>query len=293
MAQSILGSYDASLGINDNQLSGTAIIEGATQSNATAMPYVVGFLQALSQVARIIVDLIPKYYMTARTIPIIKPDGSRDYQKINQQGGIDINYDQNALSVKVEAGVNFAVQKSRALQQIIAMTQVSPIFQQFINAKGLKVIIDNFEIKGSEQLKELADEFMQEMQKQQEQQQQMQQQQMQNDPMVLKAKNEQMKIQMQGQQDAQENQLKAAQVAINKQQVDIDFVKVLAEMNNAKAEQQVAESRSQAEETRAAVDLAIKHADMAHSHGMSEKTHELDEKKLMHEMTEARKDASV
>ena len=47
--QSILGSYDASLGINNNQLSGVAIVEGATQSNAAAMPYVVSFLQSLNQ----------------------------------------------------------------------------------------------------------------------------------------------------------------------------------------------------------------------------------------------------
>lgn len=293
MAQSILGSYDASLGINDNQLSGTAIIEGATQSNATAMPYVVGFLQALSQVARIIVDLIPKYYVTPRTIPIIKEDGSRDYQKINQQDGVFMNYDENALSVKVEAGVNFAIQKSRALQQIISMTQVSPIFQQFINAKGLKVILDNFEVKGVEQLKEMADEFMQEMQKQQAQQMQMQQQQMQNSPLMLKAKNEQMKLQMDAQQNQAENQLKAAGIAIDKQQTDIDFVKVLAEMHNAKAEMQVAESRAQAEETRAAVDLAIKHADMKHEHGMNEKGHELAEKELEHKMMESRRNASM
>ena len=81
MAQSILGSYDASLGINDNQLSGTAIVEGATQSNAAAMPYIVGFLQALSQVARIVVELIPKYYVTPRTIPIINSDGERNIER--------------------------------------------------------------------------------------------------------------------------------------------------------------------------------------------------------------------
>lgn len=50
--QAILGSYDASLGINNNQLSGVAIVEGATQSNATAMPFVVGHLQALTQAAK-------------------------------------------------------------------------------------------------------------------------------------------------------------------------------------------------------------------------------------------------
>lgn len=291
MAQSILGSYDASLGINDNQLSGTAIVEGATQSNAAAMPYIVGFLQALSQVANIIVQMIPKYYVTPRTIPIINGEGEREYREINQPGGIYMNYDDNALNVKVEAGVNFAIQKSRSLQQIISMSQAMPIFGQFMNSKGLKVLIDNLEIHGTEQLKELAEQFMQEMAQQQKMQQAQQQQQMQNNPLMLKAKNEQMKIQMDEKQNQMENQFKAAEVGINKQKADTDFLKVLTEMNNAKAQNVASMAKAQAEETRAAVDLAIKHVDMRHSHVMEKAQHTLSEKELEHNMEMAKKES--
>jgi hypothetical protein len=284
MAQSILGSYDAALGINDNQLSGTAIVEGATQSNAAAMPYIVGFMQALSQVARIITNLLPKYYKSPRTIPVVRQDGSRDFQKINQQGGISFNYDENALNVKVEAGVNFSIQKARALQQIMMMTQASPIFGQFINAKGLKIILDNFEVNGLDQLKQSADEFMQEMAQQQQQQQQQQMEQMKNNPIMIKAQNERMKIQMDGQQDQVENQIKAAELAIEKQEADTHFMKVLADMQNAKAAQAAQMAKAQAEETRAAVDLAIKHADMKH-------THELSHKQFEHDVSIAKKEA--
>lgn len=283
MAQSILGSYDAALGINDNQLSGTAIVEGASQSNAAAMPYIVGFMQALSQVARIITDLIPKYYLTPRSIPVVREDGKRDVQKINQPGGIYLNYDENSLNVKVEAGVNFSIQKARALQQIMLMTQASPIFAQFINTKGLKVILDNFEVNGLEQLKELADEFMQEMAQQQQQAQQQAQQEAQNNPLMIKAQNERMKIQLDAQQDQQENQIKAAEVAIEKQQADTDFLRVLNEMHNAKADQVATLAKAHAEETRAAVDLAIKHADMKHSHDM-------DKKQFEHDVEQAKKE---
>lgn len=283
MAQSILGSYDASLGINDNQLSGTAIVEGASQSNAAAMPYIVGFMQALSQVARIITDLIPKYYVTPRTIPIVRQDGSRDFQKINQKDGINLNYDENSLNVKVEAGVNFSIQKARALQQIMMMTQASPIFGQFINAKGLKVILDNFEVNGLEQLKELADEFMQEMAQQQKQQQQMQMQEMQNNPMMIKAQNERTKIQLEAQQNQVENQFKAAEIAIDKQEAQTAFIKVLAEMKSAKAENEATIAKAEAEETRSAVDLAIKHIDMKH-------THEMDKSKFNHEVEMSKKE---
>ena len=50
VTQAILGSYDASLGINNNQLSGVAITEGATQSNASAIRYIVRYLKAWNQV---------------------------------------------------------------------------------------------------------------------------------------------------------------------------------------------------------------------------------------------------
>lgn len=68
-SQTILGSYDAALGINDNQLSGVAIVEAATQTNATAMPFLTGYLQSFTHVGCVIADLIPKYIVTPRTIP--------------------------------------------------------------------------------------------------------------------------------------------------------------------------------------------------------------------------------
>lgn len=281
MAQSILGSYDASLGINDNQLSGTAIVEGATQSNAAAMPYIVGFLQALSQVANIIIQMIPKYYVTPRTIPIVNAEGEREYKEINKPGQIYTNYDENALSVKVEAGVNFAIQKSRSLQQIISMSQAMPIFGQFMNAKGLKVLIDNLEIHGVEQLKELAEQFMQEMAQQQQMQQQQQQEAMKNNPMVLKAKNEEMKIQLDAQQDQVENQLHVAELEIEKQKADTAFLQVLAGVSQSKAQLEIAEVQSQATETKHALDLLLKDKQITreHEHKSKELEHKINESK--------------
>jgi len=298
MSQSILGSYDASLGINNNQLSGTAIVEGATQSNAAAMPYVVSYMQSLSHLGQMIAKMLPKYYRTPRTIPIVKDDGTRDYRQVNGPGQVSFNYDENALNVKVEAGVNFSIQKSRSLQQLVSMSQAMPIFGQFMNAKGLKVLIDNFDINGSEQLKELADQFMQELAQQQQMQQKMQQQEMAQNPMVLKAKNDQIKMALDEKQKQVDNQLEAGKLAVDKQQADTDFLKVLTEMHRARGEQAVSAMKAHAEETRAAVDLAIKHVDVAHGHAMGHKEHDLElkkhvleERKVEHEMAQANKES--
>lgn len=293
MAQTILGSYDASLGINDNQLSGTAIVEGATQSNAAAMPYIVGFLQALTQISNIIVQMLPNYYVTPRTIPVVNEDGSRSYRDINKPGSVYMNYDENALSVKIEAGVNFTVQKAKSLGQIVAISQAMPIFGQFMNSKGLKVLIDNFDIQGADQLKELADQFMQEMAQQQQQQAQMQQEAMQNNPAILKAKNDQMKIQLDAQNSQAENQIEVGKLAVSKQEADVDFLRVLNEMKNAKSQEMISLAKAHAEETRAAVDLAIKHIDVTHNHVMDHKSHQLSEKELEHQINESRKERST
>lgn len=276
MSQSILGSYDASLGINDNQLSGTAIVEGATQSNAAAMPYVVGFMQALSQIARIIVSLIPKYYVTPRTIPVVDEDGHRTYREINKPGQLYMNYDENALNVKVEAGINFTIQKARTLNQIVALSQSMPIFGQFINTQGLKVLIDNLEIQGQEKLKELADEFMQQMAKQQEQQARAQEEAMKNNPQVMKQQNERIKIQLDAAKDMAENKLKGAQFGLDMRKTDNEFLRIIQEMHNARAKQKAESEKAHAEEVRA-------YADMGHQHRMDHMTHALEISKHIHE----------
>lgn len=253
--QAELGSYDAALGINDNQLSGVAIVEGATQSNAAAMPYVVAHMQGLTQVAQIIIDLIPKYYRTPRTIPIITKEGKRDYVTINQKGGVSFNYDENALQVRVEAGVNFAIQKSRALQQVIAMTQASPAFAQFMNEEGLEVLLDNMEFRGSDILKQKATAWMQKFKQMQAQQPNPAQMQMQLESAKLQQKDKEMQVNA---------KLKAAELSISKQKADTEQLEALAMIGESKDHILIAHDKAQAENTRSAVDLAIKAAELQH-----------------------------
>lgn len=284
LIQNILGSYDASLGINDNQLSGIAIVEGATQSNAAAMPYIVGFLQGLNRVAECFLDLIPKYYVTPRTIPIRGLDGKADYVKINQDDGIDMFYDNNVLNINVEAGVSFQIQKSKALQQIISLMQVSPLFNQFINDKGLGVLLDNVEIKGIDQLKIMVEDWQKEMQQQKQMAMQQQQQQMMNNPVIAKQKIEMAKLQQQDKeaqidaqlhqaeimQKQQEHQLKAAMhqsnLAMDMEKLKQDQLKTLADIAIAKTDADTQRIKAQAEHYAKQVELAIKSKDMHHNH---------------------------
>jgi hypothetical protein len=269
LIQNILGSYDASLGINDNQLSGIAIVEGATQSNSAAMPYIVGYLQGLNRVAEVYVDLFPKYVTTPRSIPVMGIDGKKSYVKINQPGAPSIDYDSNILNVKVEAGVSFQIQKSRALNQMIGLMKVSPTFDQFMNQKGLPILLDNVEIRGIDQLKIMAEDWLKEMEAAK---QKAQQEGQENNPDVIKNQIEMAKLQ-------QRTQSEQAQFAKDMAKLKQDEMKVISDAVMSRDTNEVQRLKAEAEIFSKKVDMKLAWDNQRHQHMMSaiETHHKLKE----------------
>lgn len=251
LIQNILGSYDASLGINDNQLSGVAIVEAASQSNAAAMPYIVGLLLGLQRAAEIYVDLMPKYYKTPRTLPITDEEGHKSYVKVNQQEGMPLDYDANALNVVVKAGASFTVQKTRTLMMVKELSGMSPLFAEMVSTKGLNFILDNMEGRGIEQLKQMADQWVQEyeMNKQQAMNQ--------PNPAMIKAQTDQMKAQI---------EMKKAQMSA-KTAEDEQHVKIF----DSELRHEAIMAKVKAEEARAEADKVI--AKIEHQHALRESAH--------------------
>lgn len=292
LIQNILGSYDAQLGIQNNELSGVAIMQGAMHSNAAAMPYTVGFVKGLNRVAQCILDLIPKYYVTPRSIPIVHADGKRDYQVINDRkdpSSVFMNYDSKSLEVKVEPGVNFSVQKQISLETIIKLMQSSEIFSQFMNQKGLEVLLDNIDIRGIDGLKQSAQQFMKETEEEQEQAKkaQMEQEQSQMSPEQMAKMQfalEQMKIQQKEKQAEQEANVNLTKIAtddaIKSKQADIDFLEAMSKIDNANADQALKQEKIDAEQARTAVNLALdvsKHHHEKKQNSKDEKQKDKDE----------------
>ncbi len=267
LIQNILGSYDASLGINNNQLSGVALVEAASQSNAAAMPYIVGYLQGYQRAAQIYVDLMPKYVTTPRTLPIVDERGRKGYVMINQQQGLDMNFDTNALNVIVRAGASFQVQKSRTIVMVKEMMGMSPLFAQFIAEKGLDFVLDNMEGKGIDQLKQMVDGWLKEMQ----QQKQLAMQQQQNDPAMMKGKLEMAKLQHQMQKDQ-------AQMQVDMAKLKTDEQKVMADVQISHDQNAVQLVKAMTERMAKGVDLKLKQMDISH-------THAHNHAKLRHEMS--------
>jgi hypothetical protein len=272
LIQNILGSYDAQLGINNNQLSGIAIVEAATQSNAAAMPYIVGLLLGLQRAAEIYVDLLPKYYTTPRTMPITDEEGHKNFVMVNQPNGMKMKYDSNALNVVVKAGASFTVQKMRTLMMVKELAGMSPLFAEMVSTKGLGFILDNMEGRGIEQLKQMADQWVQEYEQQKQAQMQMAQQQMQNDPRMLKAKTDMVKAQMDAKSAQDEQHVKIFDAELRHNAI---MAKADAEKARAEADIVLAKIETHGKLQHESMKLHHDRLDMAHSHAKNIADHHL------------------
>lgn len=255
--QATLGSYDASQGIVGD-LSGKAIMQGAMQSDGAAGPYLINYLKAWDRIGQIIIDLIPKYYRTPRSLPVVGKDGRRGFRMVNNPGvaeNVSLNYDSSMLQLKIAAGVNSSIQKQMSLEMIIKMMQASPLFAEFINSDGLETILDNLEIRNIDSLKVKAVEFMEQMKAQQEAMAGQQ------SPEVAQLESltqvELAKVEQRAQQAEGELAIKSAQVAIDKQKADVEELKAIAQIQQMQAKVNLEQEKADSENARTAVELAI------------------------------------
>lgn len=250
--QTILGSYASNLGQNDNDLSGKAVIESASVGNAASMPYVVGYLNGLTQVACIIADYMPKYLLGKRKIGVKDKAGNKDYKDTN-----GATYSPHSIKVNIEAGVNFQVQKNQALQQITSLMQASQEFSAFMNDdETLPILVDNLTIYGADRIKEAVPKWIQKKQQMQQQAMEMQQK---NDPTQLMLQVEQQKAQLMAQIEQQKIQMQMLEIQMKKEQADIkaqlDIAKLAIEKELADAKVMEAEAKISQEQINSAVKL--------------------------------------
>jgi hypothetical protein len=259
--QVILGSYDAALGANENDISGIAIMQGAMHSNAAAMPYTMGFIEGWARCGEIYLNLLPKYFVTPRTIPIMLPNGKRDFYEVNKDGNIKFDYDVSALEVSIEPGVNFAVQKQIALKTIEHLMNISERFKAFMEQNGLEVLLENIDIKGIDKLRFMAQKWMQEEQEQAQQAKEAAKDNLTPDQIAkAQLQIEGQKVQNEKEQSQLEARVEMAKVssteAVKNKEADIKFLEVMSKVQGADLDRALQQEKVDAEKSRTAVDMA-------------------------------------
>jgi hypothetical protein len=132
-----LGLQQSSLGQKSNEKSGRAIMARQKEGDTAQYPYYDNLGRAMKYEARILIDLIPKIYDTARIIRIMNEDGSGSFVPVNQpfveqgqNGGEAIQriYDLavGKYDAMVSIGPSFTTQREEAAQSMIAFIEAVP-----------------------------------------------------------------------------------------------------------------------------------------------------------------------
>lgn len=261
--QIILGSYDAAQGNLDGDLSGIAIMQGAMHSNAAAMPYTMGFIEGWGRCGEIFLNLLPKYYVTPRTIPIVLPNGKRDFYDINDREGknVKFDYDVSALELSIEPGVNFAVQKQIALKTIEHLMSVSESFKRFMEENGLEVLLENIDIRGIEKLRYLSSMWMEQEKKKAAMIQEQQANAITPEKLMQEqVEVEKMRVMSEDEASKRKSEVEMAKVttnaAVQNKEADIKFLEVMSEIQGADLDRALEQEHLDSQNARAAIELA-------------------------------------
>jgi hypothetical protein len=83
--QGALGMYNAAVGAPSNEKSGRAILARQKEADVATFHVIDNLSRAIRQVGRIVIDLIPRIYDTARVVRILGEDGSEEFARIDPE----------------------------------------------------------------------------------------------------------------------------------------------------------------------------------------------------------------
>lgn len=135
--KSTMGLYDASLGARSNETSGRAIMARQREGDVSTFHYVDNLNRAIRHAGRILLDLIPKVYATARVVRVLGPDGAPRNVGVGgaSQGDasaalrkIERIYDLGAgrYDLTVRSGPSFTSRREEAATQMIELIRAYP-----------------------------------------------------------------------------------------------------------------------------------------------------------------------
>jgi hypothetical protein len=132
--QTVIGIYNSSLGAQSNETSGKAVIARQREGDTGTFVYIDNWTRAIRYTGKILVDLIPHVYDTARTLRINGEDGKVEKLAINQIGGIDANgqpITQNDVTVgsydvAIEMGPSYSTKREEAKDGMGQLVQAVP-----------------------------------------------------------------------------------------------------------------------------------------------------------------------
>jgi hypothetical protein len=133
------GQYDAQFGNNPSAQSGKALNALQRKGDTATFHFIDNVARAIKYTGKILVDLIPKIYDTARVVRILGEDGSEKmvkidpempgaYDKRNMNGAIEEIYNPSVgrYDVTVAVGPSYTTRRQEAFDALIQLSQGNP-----------------------------------------------------------------------------------------------------------------------------------------------------------------------
>lgn len=129
--QSSIGIYDAYNGNQGNEISGIAIGQRVKQGNKTTFVVFDSVNEMITQVGRVILDLIPKLYDSTRSIAVSNNEGEARVLTINQPNPLEPDNPINSTQydnyhIRIDPGSSSEYQKQEALEALRELFTVLP-----------------------------------------------------------------------------------------------------------------------------------------------------------------------
>jgi hypothetical protein len=149
------GIYDASLGNKSNESSGIAIQRRNTQAQTSNFHFVDNLTRSLKHTGRILLDLIPSIYDTARIARIIGEDGTQEVVQLNapfEKDGKPVFYDMSVgqYDITVDVGPSYASKRQEAAASMLDLSRSYP---QILQIAG-DLFIKNMDWPGAQEIAE-------------------------------------------------------------------------------------------------------------------------------------------
>jgi hypothetical protein len=148
---------------------GVGLIEAIADSNTASSKFIINYLTCFQQITRVIINVLPKLYPTATTVPIVDKMGKHTYISIDPDNGM-LEYEEGDLDVTVEVGADFEAQKDKAATTLMALIDKLPALAELLNTTSLPLFLENFDIRNIDKIIVQAQEMLEEKKKQAEMQ---------------------------------------------------------------------------------------------------------------------------
>lgn len=129
--KSTTGIYDPSLGNKSNEQSGVAIQRRTAQAQTSNYHFSGNAKRSVRHIGRILVDMIPRVYDTARAVRIIDPEDEQQIVQINQifmEGGEEKEHrlDLGTYDVAIDEGPSYHTKRQEFVASVLELVRANP-----------------------------------------------------------------------------------------------------------------------------------------------------------------------